>query len=93
VNIRPNRQEPEELSGWNAWCDYEKETYGHPWNRHTKLESGAIRLTNKEEYMSEEDVKKHKQVLKLTCEIEEAQNQEDEDMLIRLIKIRRTLWT
>lgn len=40
-----------------------------------------------------EDYKKHVESMEARTVQEEAWNQEDEDMLIRLIKIRRSLWT
>jgi hypothetical protein len=41
-----------------------------------------------------EEQEKHKSsVLKLMRESEEAAEKEDEDMLVRVIKIRRSLWT
>jgi hypothetical protein len=44
-------------------------------------------------YETPEEEKLTQDILQLSRDIEQQQNQEDEEMLIRLIKIRRSLWT
>ena len=77
-NIRPWRPEPHDASGWSDYCD-QRRTDG----RHV--------LDFRHE--TEEDAQLSRDILALNRTIEEQQEQEDQDMLIRLIKIRRSLWT
>lgn len=78
-NIRPNRPDPSEVSGWDEMYSNRKKKYGDDcfW-----LEA---------ETSDEKDFSRS--VLLKLNDIEEAYHKEDEDMLIRLIKIRRNLWT
>ena len=76
-NLRPN---PLEASGWSAYCDKYK--------RNTGLDS----IFNREDW-SEEQHTDHKSALTQINELEKAYLQEDEDMLIRLIRVRSSLWT
>ena len=74
---RPNRPDPYEVSGWNAYIDSKykngKDTF------FDDLDSGKVRDTSSmHEMMNEIDTK---------------YAQEDEEMLIRLIKVRHALWT
>ena len=74
---RPKRVEPMEASGWTAYCN-------------SKWENGRDSF-----FDDDEDVKKidttamHAMMTELDAKYE----QEDEDMMIRLIKIRQSLWT
>jgi hypothetical protein len=77
---RPNRPDPYEVSGWNA--RYE-----------TKTNSGDSLW----DYMctpeTEEEKLETRRVHDLMNKIEEDYFQEDEEMLIKLIRLRRSLWT
>lgn len=64
-NIRPNRSEPMDISGWSDYCK------------------------NKKNY-TEDQVSL---MLDKLNEIEEQYDNEDENMMIELIKIRKSLWT
>ena len=75
-----NRPDPYEASGWSAHCE-------------------AMRLKNPGSMFSslnskdKEDRKASDKAHKLLQKIEDAYEKEDEAMLIRLIKIRNSLWT
>lgn len=77
TEVYRNRPDPHDASGWTEYCDRKREQGGH--------------------FMSDaKDPELRKfgdEALKKTREIEEAYETEDEAMLIRLIKIRGSLWT
>lgn len=75
--VRPTRPDPHDASGWTDWCDRRRETSDH--------------FLDMED--NEEDRKETTKILDLCREIEENCEKEDEKMMIRLIKIRRGLWT
>lgn len=79
-NVRPTRPDPMDAGGWSAYCEYAKNKYGAGW----------IGL---DEDNTDEENRMSKEALDKTHEIEAAYEAEDEEMLIRLIKIRRSLWT
>ena len=74
-----NRPEPMEASGWSAHCDRLREATG-----------GSI---FSERGVSKELRREGEKALKLCHKIEEQYRREDEQMMIRLIKIRDSLWT
>jgi hypothetical protein len=68
-----------DASGWSAYCDMRREQgYDVLYDHNNR---------------SEEDQQKDKMAIERLHEIEEAYAREEEEMLIRLIKIRRYLWT
>ena len=73
----PNRPDPHDASGWSELCDRRRETGG---------------LFDSEDRTPEEQQEVN-HILDLTRSIEEQQEQEDEEMMIRLIRIRKALWT
>lgn len=74
------RPDPYELSGWSAHCDnIRQENLGD-------IFAGLDSSTEEEE-------KKVQKLLEKTRKIEEKYRNEDTNMLIRLIKIRESLWT
>lgn len=77
TEVYPNRPDPHDASGWSEYCDRKRE------------EGGAFLAETKDPELKEFGDK----ALKKTHEIEEAYDKEDEEMLIRLIKIRNSLWT
>ena len=77
TEVYPNRPDPHDVSGWTAYCDLKRE------------QGGPFLGEDKTPEMKEMSRK----ALDKTREIEEAYEAEDEEMLIRLIKIRNSLWT
>lgn len=77
-NVRPTRPDPMDAGGWSEFCDYMDAKYGNlGW------------MDERDEQEQETSLR----ALDKTHEIEEAYEREDEDMLIRLIRIRGSLWT
>lgn len=79
TEVYPNRPDPHDASGWSAYCDKVREVTG-----------GRI---FSERGVSKELKREGNRALKLTQKIENQYEKEDEEMLIRLIKIRKSLWT
>jgi hypothetical protein len=76
----PNRPDPYDASGWTEYCEASRVANGG------KLSwSGSGK--------SPELKKQSDKSLKLLQKIEAAYEKEDEEMLIRLIRIRQSLWT
>ena len=75
--VRPARPDPHDASGWSALCDERRQKHGGPL---------------REEKTAEEREQTRK-ALDLCTKIEYNYDKEDEEMLIRLIKIRKGLWT
>jgi hypothetical protein len=75
-----NRPDPMEASGWSAHCDAMRVKY--PGSFFSSLNS-----------KDPEDRKASNKAHKLMDKIEKAYAKEDEEMMIRLIKIRESLWT
>jgi hypothetical protein len=75
-----NRPDPYEASGWTAYCEASREANGG------KLSWGGGK--NTPELKAKSDA-----AHKALREMEEAYEAEDEAMMIRLIKIRQSLWT
>ena len=79
-NIRPNRPDPHDESGYSLY--FEKLEAKHNGDFFAGLEDQTPELAEEARKCS------------LDCsKIEEAYDKEDEEMLIRLIRIRRSLWT
>jgi hypothetical protein len=76
--VRPARPDAYDASGWSAICERRREKYG------SSLDWDSD---------SEEERAEVRKSLDLSNKLEEEYEQEDEDMLIRLVKIRRSLWT
>jgi len=74
-----NRPDPYDASGWSEYCDSLRSQFGDSW----------IGMSSKEPA----DVKVREKSHKLLAKIEKAYDKEDEEMMIRLIKIRDSLWT
>lgn len=75
---RPNRPDPYEASGWNAVCD----------RRRSKDPDDFLCSDDTDEERAES-----KSTLDICNDMEAKYEAEDEEMLIRLIKIRNHLWT
>jgi hypothetical protein len=82
TTVYPNRPDPHDASGWSAWCRREEDKEGH----HPIWSLGSENNTPAEREES-------RKILDRCHEIEAAYEKEDEEMLIRLIKIRNSLWT
>jgi len=78
TEVYPKRPDPHDAGGWTAYCDM-------------KRDSGAHFLDLEDR--TPEEANMAKTALDKTHEIEQAYEAEDEAMLIRLIKIRNSLWT
>jgi hypothetical protein len=76
-----NRPEPMEASGWSAYCDA------------TRKENGDGILSMFREDKSPEMKKWSEESIDRLHEMETAYEKEDEEMMIRLIKVRNSLWT
>ena len=74
-----NRPDPYEASGWSAVCEAERQANGG------KLSWGG----SKNPALKKQSEKAHKLLRKIEAQYEK----EDEEMMIRLIKIRHNLWT
>lgn len=79
--IYPNRPDPHDASGWSRYCELKRQ------------ESGDTGLSFMAESKNPETRALGEEALKKTHEIEQTYNDEDTQMLIRLIKIREALWT
>jgi len=76
--VYPNRPDPHDAGGWSEYCDM-------------KRKDGRDFLDFEDR--NEEEREMSRVALSKTQEIEEAYEKEDEEMMIRLIKIRQSLWT
>jgi hypothetical protein len=74
-----NRPDPHDASGWSAYCDALRNENGDRW----------IGIDPKDPKLKKQGDKAHK----LLQKIEAAYEKEDEEMMIRLIKVRHGLWT
>ena len=77
----PNRPDPHEASGWSDYCDALRKEAGDE-NRWIGMQS-----------KNPETEKMGTTALELLRKIEQDYEEEDEEMMIRLIKIRDSLWT
>lgn len=77
--VRPQRADVYDYSGWSAYCD----------EREKANPDGWVFENNK----SKKDKKRTKELLEAMRKLEEQYDAEDEEMLIRLIKLRKSLWT
>jgi len=75
---RPQRPDPMDASGWTAYCELRRKNGNDFFDFEDK---------------TEEEAKMSRDALDKSNEIETAYNTEDEEMMIRLIKIRQGLWT
>jgi hypothetical protein len=74
-----NRRDPYEASGWTAYCEAQREANG----------GRLIFSGEKDPVLKKQSDKAHKLLQRLEADYEK----EDEAMMIRLIKIRNSLWT
>ncbi len=76
--VYPNRPDVHDASGWTAYCDMRRERGDHMLDMEDR---------------SPEEAERSRKALDKSHEIEQAYEAEDEAMMIRLIKIRNSLWT
>jgi len=74
----PKRPDPHDAGGWTDYCEQRRK------NGHDFLDF---------EDKTPEEAEMSKTALNKTREIEEAYDKEDEEMMIRLIRVRQGLWT
>ena len=79
-DVRPNRIDPMDESGWSAYCEKESIAGRGLFGCNTEEETEERRL-------------QVRALLKELQRLEDKQDQEDTDMLIRIIKIRQHCWT
>ena len=77
---RPNRKDPYDASGWTEYCEEKRGKGDSFWDFMSENET-------------EEEKQQSRKMVDLLNKMEEDYYAEDETMLIRLIKIRRNLWT
>jgi hypothetical protein len=85
TETRPARPDPYEASGWHAYCEA-KRVRAEAEGKKNSLWAGFNDKTAAEKKASAK-------ALKLLHKLEAQYEKEDEDMMIRLIKVRRGLWT
>lgn len=76
--VYPNRPDPMDASGWSAYCNMRRK-------------KGYDLLDFEDKTLEEEEMSKT--ALEKSHEIEESYDREDEEMMIRLIRVRKSLWT
>lgn len=79
-DVYPNRPDPYDISGWSELCDKNRKT------------GDVLSILDYENETPDERLERNA-VHKKLQDIETEYEQEEEDMLIRLIKVRRSLWT
>ena len=81
-NVRPLRKDPHDESGWSDHCEKARaKNDGDFW----------LGLSNDND--TEEERDEVRKILDLSSEIEKAHDDEDTEMMVRLVKIRQGLWT
>ena len=78
TEVYPNRPDPHDAGGWTAYCNMKRERGDH-----------MLDLEDR----TPEEAEMAKTALDKTQEIEQVYDKEDEEMMIRLIKVRQSLWT
>jgi len=80
TQIRPLRQDSMDESGWSAYCEKMK---------HLKKDGFWINSMQ----LTDEEQQEQKNILQKVNDLDNQHMKEDEEMLIRLVKIREGLWT
>ena len=81
--IRPKRPEPMEASGWSDYCDQRRK------NNPTQDDDLWLDIENE----TDEEKAEANEILAICRKLEKEQDEEDTEMLIRLVKLRKSLWT
>lgn len=82
---RPKRADPMDASGWSDYCD-QKRKEGEDLGED---EFSPLFRSNQ----SEADQKQKRKILDRCWKLEQEQEDEDTNMLIRLVKVRGSIWT
>lgn len=80
TQMRPNRLDPHEVSGWSDYCV----------DRIRDSEDGIFGVWESNDAVEQ---RRRTDMINQVDELEQRYEQEDEDMMIRLIKLRQFLWT
>ena len=80
TTVYRNRPDPYEASGWTAYCEESRAANGGKLNWSGHKDNSELRAKSDAAH-------------KALREMEEAYEKEEEEMMIRLIKIRQSLWT
>jgi len=88
-DIYPNRPEPMEASGYSAYCDEKRRLAAEKTNDKHAITMSMLDCDDPSEELKEQGRK----ASKILHKMEEDYEQEDTDMMIRLIKVRHKLWT
>lgn len=80
TEVYHNRPDPHDVSGWSAICDRDRES------------GGMLSMFDRENRTAEEQEEINK-ALDLSHKIEQEYKDEDTEMMIRIIRIRDSLWT
>jgi hypothetical protein len=78
TDVYPNRPDPHDAGGWSAYCEQRRQ-------------NGADLLDFEDR--TEAELEQSSQALNATQAIEDKYKKEDEEQMIRLIRIRESLWT
>ena len=84
TTVYPNRPDPMDASGWSAICEA---------RRQRNLAEGKKSMWSSFVDKTPAEKKESTKALNLSRKIEAAYEKEDEAMMIRLIKVRNSLWT
>lgn len=93
-DIRPNRPDDMDASGLSEFYDKMRDKYGST-NRNVPEydESGKIKWYRMESNLNEEEEKEYRDLINKSMEIEKSYDDEDTRNLIRVMNIRKQLWT
>ncbi|HSW85978.1 MAG TPA: hypothetical protein VLG49_00600 [Rhabdochlamydiaceae bacterium] len=81
--VRPKRPDPIDASGWSDYCDKR--------SKNTQTQDNDV-WPDVEDETNEEKARAH-EILAICHKLENEQDEEDTEMLIRLVKLRKSLWT
>lgn len=87
-DVRPKRLDPMDASGWSDYCDQRRKASSEKNNGDPDFWD----FIDTEDDSPEERAKTS-EILEKCRKIDEEYAQEDEEMLIRLIKVRKAMWT
>ena len=85
TETRPSRPDPFDVSGWSEHCDIMRDKAKNMGYSNTIMIGHEIE--------DQDDQERSRKALDLSTEYEKKFEEEDEEMMIRLIKVRQSLWT
>ena len=85
--VYPHRKDPHELSGWTNWCERRRQKI-----KAEDPDSDELTFLGND-HESEDERAETRRILDLCHKIEREQVDEDTEMMVRLIKVRESLWT